>query len=143
VKGDHDEEITDCRVSQGRRDGEAATRPDDMSISDGDNDCDEPGAGVPVPAARRALNDAFAQRIRAGRDRLSRRLGREVTHREMAGMLSRVAGFTVSADDYHKYENGKELMPNALFFHFVELTDTTVDALPAPVDPGMRNSSGR
>jgi len=91
-----------------------------------------------VPATCGEFNAAFAWRIRAGRSRLSKRLGREFGPREMAQMLSRLAGYTVSPDDYRNYENRKKpvVMPADLIFHFAELTHTTVDALLASIHPG-------
>jgi len=90
-----------------------------------------------VPAARREFNAEFARGIRAGRERLAQHLGHEVTQREMAERLSRLAGYTVSADSYRKYENSKKpvALPMDLLFHFAEFTYTTPDALTAPVDP--------
>jgi transcriptional regulator with XRE-family HTH domain len=93
-----------------------------------------------VVLAIRAFNATFAQRIRAARERLSKRLGRRVTQREMARMLSNAAGYTVSAGTYGKYENSSKpvLMPLGLLFYFAEITGTTLRALLAPVaHPGF------
>jgi len=89
-----------------------------------------------VPIARSAFNAAFAQRIRAGRARLSERLGYTVTQREMAQRLSRLAGYAVSTDNYRKYERSRKpvLMPHDLCFYFAELTDMTVGALLVPIE---------
>jgi len=93
-----------------------------------------------VVLAIRAFSAAFAQRIRAARERLSKRRGRLVTQREMAQMLSNAAGYTVSAGTYRKYENSRApvLMPLELLYYFAELTGTTLKELLSPVaHPGF------
>jgi len=92
--------------------------------------------------AIRAFNAAFAGRVRAARDQLSKRLGREVTQREMAERLANAAACTVSADTYGKYEDSSQpvLMPLRLLYYFAELTGTTLEALLAPVPyPGCES----
>lgn len=89
-----------------------------------------------VVLAIRIFNAAFAQRVRAARKRLAKRLGRDVTPRDMAQMLSNAAGCTVSADDYRKYEmsTAHVLMPIDLLCYFAEITGTTLRTLLVPVD---------
>jgi transcriptional regulator with XRE-family HTH domain len=93
-----------------------------------------------VVLAIRAFNATFAQRVRAARERLSKRLGRQVSQREMARMLSKDAGCMVSEGTYRKYENSNKpvLMPLGLLWYFAKLTDTTLETLLAPVaHPGF------
>ena len=92
----------------------------------------------------REFNAAFAWRIRDARRRLSRRLGRRVSQREMAAMLSERAGREVTAAEYAKFENSAKpavrghQMPHDLIWHFCEITITAVDALYRPVKPAIR-----
>lgn len=97
-----------------------------------------------IPPGRSAFQLEFARRVRSGRERLSRRLGHDVTQREMAQMLSRAAGYEVGADNYRKYENSKKpvMMPHDLLFHFAEITGTTVGTLMAPLSAPARPGDG-
>lgn len=83
-----------------------------------------------VPVRRSAFNFEFACRIREAREGLRQQEGREVTQREICERLSKIVGYTVSPDDYRKYEIDREhpparkptMMPHDLIVPFAEIT---------------------
>lgn len=71
--------------------------------------------------------------MKAAREELGRREGREVTQADMARRLTVLAGYDVHSDQIRKAEGADQFLAHDLLFFFAEVVGISTGVLLAPV----------